>query len=83
MIAETAEQADSISGKTPKNVLTSSGNGRSRTVIFVAIPKVPSDPINVPLKSYPGMNLEGPPICTIDPSSSTTSLLSTWLVVVP
>ena len=51
MMAETAEQADSMSGKIPRKVFTISGSGNKRTVILVAMPKVPSEPTNTPRRS--------------------------------
>ena len=51
MMAETAEQADSMSGKMPRKVFTISGSSSKRTVILVARPKVPSEPTKTPRRA--------------------------------
>ena len=48
---DTAVQAESMSRKIPRKVFTSSGRGKSRTTILVAMPKVPSEPVNTPRRS--------------------------------
>ena len=83
MTADTALHADLTSGNTPSRVVTDSGTGSRRTAIFVAMPKVPSEPTNTPRRSYPGTSRAVPPSHTADPSSITTSMPSTWLVVTP
>src|ERR671924_47191 len=59
MIPETASPASSVSLNAAKSVLTDSGLRTMRSVILVAIPNVPSEPTNAPIRSYPGA--EGPP----------------------
>ena len=51
MTAETAVQAESTSGNTAMKVLTASGSGRRRTVIRVATPNIPSEPVKTPRRS--------------------------------
>ena len=52
-ISETVSAAVSILLKTAIIALTVSGNGRSRSVMRVIIPRVPSEPTNNRVKSYP------------------------------
>ena len=51
MIAETVALASSTLPKTPSSVFTASGTGTRRTVTFVAMPSVPSEPTKMPVRS--------------------------------
>ena len=51
MIDDTVSDASSIVGNAAMSVRLSSGSGVSLTVISVTIPRVPSDPMNVPTRS--------------------------------
>ncbi len=83
MIAETADPAASIEAKPARSVVTFSGRRSSRTVAFVTIASVPSDPTRTPSRSRPGASSTAPPMCTISPSGSTASTPSTWCTVKP
>ena len=51
-----------------------------RSVSFVAIPSVPSEPTNSPSRSGPSSQTDS---STSSPSGSTISAASTWLTVKP
>src|SRR5205809_14747 len=53
IIADTASPAVLILLKSASSVLIARGNGVRRTVIFVATPKLPSEPTNTPTRSGP------------------------------
>ena len=61
----------------------SAGSGASRTVISSAIPNIPSLPTKSPTRSGPHGSPCGEPSRTTEPSGSTTSSSTTWLVVTP
>ena len=63
--------------------MTASGLRRTRRVISVAIPSVPSEPMNAPSRSGPSGSRALPPSSTISPSGSTTVSPVTWLTVKP
>ena len=54
-----------------------------RTEILVAIPNVPSEPMNAPRKSNPALSRRSLPSQVISPSGRTTSVPNTWFVVTP
>ena len=72
-ISDTASPAACVESKKATSVLTVSGDGTTRSQIFVAIPSVPSEPTKAPSRSYPGWSSSCPPSMTISPSASTTS----------
>ncbi len=51
MIAETACPPCSMLSNAASTVVTASGARQSRTVILVAMPSVPSEPMNAPSRS--------------------------------
>jgi hypothetical protein len=51
MIPETAWPASSVSLNAARSVLTDSGLRTILKVIFVAMPRVPSEPTNAPIRS--------------------------------
>ena len=81
--AETASLAARTVGKSASSVRTLGGTGSSRTVISVAIPNIPSLPTNRPTRSGPQGSPCGEPSTTVEPSGSTTSSRTMWLVVTP
>ena len=48
---ETASPASRVESKNATSVLTASGEGTTRSQIFVATPSVPSEPTNAPSRS--------------------------------
>jgi hypothetical protein len=82
-MSETTSPAALTDGKSASSVRTDSGVRSSRTVILVVIPSVPSEPTNTPRRSGPACSPVSAPRVTTDPSASTTSHESTWLVVKP
>ena len=83
MIADVAAPAWSVVPNPASSVRTVSGSRTSRTVTSVAMPSVPSEPTNVPSRSYPGGSGARPPRDTTSPSGVTTRSPVTWLVVKP
>ena len=79
----TTSPAAATDGKSASSVRTDSGVRSSRTVIFVVMPRVPSEPRNTPRRSGPSCSPVSLPSVTTEPSASTTSIDSTWLVVKP
>ena len=77
MMSETACDASSRDLKAANSVTTDSGTFISRTATLVTIPKVPSEPMNAPRRSYPKVSRDLPPSQTRVPSASTTSIPST------
>ncbi len=65
MIAETASPASSIVRNAARCVVTASGLRRMRSVISVAMPSVPSEPMKVPSRSGPSASSALPPSSTI------------------
>ena len=63
--------------------VTASGSGVSLTTILVAMPSVPSDPVNAPSRSYPGEAPVPSPSQTSSPSGVTISSPVTWCTVNP
>ena len=82
-MSPTVSPAASIDGKSASTVRTACGVCSSRTVTLVQTPSVPSEPMNSPRRSGPACSPVGPPSVTTEPSASTTSISSTWLVVKP
>ena len=82
-MADTASPAVRRLWKSASSVLTARGNGVRRTVIRVAMPKLPSEPTNNPTRSGPHGSPCGEPSTTVEPSGSTTSSRAMWLVVTP
>ena len=83
VIRRTASPAAAIEAKSASNTATVCGVRNSRKVIAVAIPNVPSLPMNTPRRSRPGVSGSSPPKVVIEPSGSTTSIANTWLLVTP
>ena len=83
MIADTASPAASVEWNAARCVVTASGLRRMRSVISVAIPSVPSEPMKAPSRSGPSGSSALPPSSTISPSGSTTVRPVTWLTVKP
>ena len=83
MIAETASPAASVDPNAASCVVTASGLRRTRSVISVAMPSVPSEPTNAPSRSGPSGSSALPPSSTTSPSGSTTVRPVTWLTVKP
>ena len=83
MTAETASLAARTVGKSASSVRTLAGTGSSRTVISVAMPNIPSLPTKRPTRSGPHGSPCGEPSTTVEPSGSTTSSCTMWLVVTP
>ena len=73
MIADTVFEASSIVRNAAMRVRLSSGRGVSFTVISVTMPSVPSEPTNVPTRSYPSYSRALPPSRTMVPSERTSS----------
>ena len=69
----TTSPAAATDGKSASSVRTDSGVRSSRTVTFVAMPSVPSEPRNTPRRSGPGCSPVSAPSVTTEPSGSTTS----------
>ncbi len=51
MMADTAAPPAPIVLNAASSVVTASGIGVSRTTILVAMPRVPSEPVNAPIRS--------------------------------
>ena len=83
VMLRTASPAASIEGKSASSTATLAGVRSSRRVMAVAMPRVPSLPMNTPRRSRPGISGSSPPRVAIEPSGSTTSIASTWLLVTP
>ncbi len=84
-MSPTAAQAASTDVKLASSVRIDPGLRDSRTVISVAMPNVPSLPVNTPIRSRPCGSL-GPaawPKRAISPSGRTMTAPSTWSVVIP
>src|SRR5437867_6724078 len=81
--ADTASPAVRSALKSASSVRMARGTGSRRTLIRVAIPKLPSEPTNRPTRSGPHGSRPGLPSCTIRQSASTTSRPSTWFAVTP
>src|SRR5213079_1682334 len=81
--ADTASPAVRSALKSASRVRMARGTGSRRTLIRVAMPKLPSEPTNRPTRSGPQGSPPGLPSWTIRPSASTTSRLSTWFAVTP
>lgn len=76
--ALTASSAATTEEKYPATVRSCGRAGRSRTVISVITPRVPSDPTISPARSYPATpSAVRRPSRTISPSPLTTSRPST------
>ena len=74
VIAATARPAASRVGKNDTIVAVPSGTGRSRSVAFVTIPSVPSEPTRSPVRSNPATPLTvSCPVSRTVPSARTTS----------
>jgi len=69
--------------KSASMVRTARGSGVSRTVMLVAMPKLPSEPTNRPTRSGPHGSPPGLPICTSEPSASNSSKARMWFAVTP
>ena len=69
----TTSPAAATDGKSASSVRTDSGVRSSRTVIFVVMPSVPSEPRNTPRRSGPACSPVSVPSVTTEPSGSTTS----------
>jgi hypothetical protein len=83
-IALTAAPACSMVWNAARIVHTASGERSSRTQILVAMPSVPSEPTNTPVRSYPGACAARPaPSRTSSPSAVHTSRPVTWCTVKP
>ena len=82
-MSPTVAPAASTDPKSASPVRPASGERSRRTVTFVQMPSVPSDPRKTPRRSGPACSDVGPPRVTVDPSASTTSISRTWLVVNP
>src|SRR6185312_2313076 len=84
MIADTAAPAWPVPGNPASIVTTASGLRVNRTVTSVAMPSVPSEPTNTPIRSYPGGSSDlPPPSATTSPSGVTTVSAVTWWDVKP
>ena len=83
MIAETAREASGTSSKMASRVTIDSAFGSSRTVAFVTIASVPSEPTITPAMSYPRWSPVLPPTSTTSPSAVTISRPRMWLTVAP
>ena len=81
--SRTASPAASMLVKSASSTATASGCLSKRKVIAVAMPKVPSLPMNTPRRSNEGISASGPPRVVTVPSGSTTSSSKTWLLVTP
>ncbi len=81
--ADTASPAVRSALKSASSVRMARGTGSRRTLIRVAIPKLPSEPTNRPTRSGPHASPPGLPSSTTCPSASTTSSSSTWVAVTP
>jgi hypothetical protein len=79
----TASPAASIAVKSASSTATLSGLRSNRRVMAVAMPSVPSLPMNTPRRSSSGISGRSPPRVVTVPSGSTTSRPSTWLLVTP
>src|SRR5258705_502457 len=65
------------------SVVTPCGIGVSLTMILVAMPSVPSEPVNAPTRSYPGAAPVPSPSQVSSPSGVTISSPVTWCTVNP
>ena len=83
VISRTASPAASIEAKSASSTATVSGARNSRSVMAVAMPRVPSLPMNTPRRSRPPISGRPPPRVVTLPSGNTTSMASTWLLVTP
>ena len=83
VIRRTASAAASIEVKSASSTATLSGAGNRRRVMAVAMPRVPSLPMNTPRRSSSGVSARPLPRVVTVPSGSTTSSSSTWLLVTP
>ena len=75
--ALTVSAAARIVGNEIRIVFTASGFAVRRTAIFVAIPRVPSLPMNAPRRSNPSGSGSKPPNRVTSPSGRTTSIAKT------
>ncbi len=69
----TASPAARSDMKSASRVRITVGTGVSRTVMRVAMPKLPSEPTKTPTRSGPQGSPAGLPSCTARPSAKTTS----------
>src|SRR6266536_3480138 len=83
MMAETASPAVLSAVKSARSVRTARGNAVRRTVILVAMPKLPSEPTNKPTRSGPHGSPPELPRSTTEPSASSTSRARMWFAVTP
>ncbi len=81
--ADTASPAVRSEVKSASSVRTARATGSSRTVMRVAMPKLPSEPTNNPTKSGPHGSPPGLPSSTTRPSANATSRASTCVAVTP
>ena len=73
MMADTAAPPAPIVVKAASSVVTASGTGVSLTMILVAMPRVPSEPVKAPMRSYPGAAPVPSPSQVRSPSGVTIS----------
>ncbi|OGT95427.1 MAG: hypothetical protein A2083_09710 [Gemmatimonadetes bacterium GWC2_71_9] len=83
MTRVTASPAARSAAKSASSVHTLGGTGTRRTVISVAMPNIPSLPMNRPTRSAPHGSPAGLPSRSASPGGSTTSSARMWLVVTP
>ena len=81
--SRTASPAASMEVKSARSTATLWGLRNRRRVMAVAMPRVPSLPINAPRRSNSGASSSSPPRVITLPSGSTTSMARTWLLVTP
>ena len=83
MMADTAAPPALVLSNAASRQVTASGSGVSFTTILVTMPSVPSDPVNAPIRSYPGLAPVPSPSQTSSPSGVTISSPITWCTVKP
>src|SRR5690606_8680056 len=84
LIAATAAPAAAVVSNTATRVRELAAAGRSASVISVITPRVPSEPTNSRVRSYPATPLAvRRPVRSTEPSANTTSSPSTYSLVTP
>ena len=83
MIADTAAPPCPVVPKAASRVVTASGILVSFTTILVTMPSVPSEPVNMPTRSYPGAAPVPSPSQVSSPDGVTTCRPVTWCTVNP
>lgn len=84
MIAQTASQAAAAESNSAASTSCAGGCGRSARTALTTMPRLPSEPTNSLVRSYPATPLAvRRPVLSSRPSARTTSRPSTYSAVTP